>query len=355
MVDNDQWGVLDSTNTYQIGNLKAEVAGPGEVSTWYHDTNTNNVPTHFHGSGTDEAIYDDIWYVGYDWGIYNIWLEFARLGTYTVKQTIKAKYDNDTTDSTDPIEYTDTETYTFHVGPMVDLEVRDGGASSYVAADQHALKIVAINNGPNDAGSTQVTGLPTEAEVLYQSQGTGSYDGSNGVWNIGELKVRDYYRSQGEPEPTLVLSATAEETANVSIANLETNYEVCISSSFSERRTLPHTNRADCKGRRSHHQRLVHRSLRGHRGRRNRYDVHHRICVQRRNGPRMTEDVCAAFYFGVRTNRTEAECEAGSRARCTATTPATTRPPSPPKREPAGLGKACRCCRAQTTLAPASP
>ena len=70
-----------------------------------------------------------------------------------------------------------------------------------------------------------MTGLPTGAQVIHVSQG--SYDGTTGEWNIGELRVRDYYRSAGMPEPTLVLGASAGDTADVSIANSE-SYEVCV-------------------------------------------------------------------------------------------------------------------------------
>ena len=216
--DNDQWGVPDSTNTYQIGDLIVEVTGPGEVSTWYF----SGGPTSFYGSGTDETIYEDIWYLGFR---YDIWLEFATLGTYTVKQTIKAKYDDDTTDTTDPTEYTDSGTYTFHVGPMADLEVRQGAASSHVAAGQHALTVVASNNGPYHSVGSRVTGLPTGAEVIHVSHG--SYNGATGEWNISQLKGRDYYSSAGIPEPSLVLGASAGDTAHVSIASMK-NYEVCI-------------------------------------------------------------------------------------------------------------------------------
>ena len=52
--DNDQWGVPDTTYaTEQVGDLKVEVDGPGEVSTWYH---SGTVPTSFYNSGTDETI-----------------------------------------------------------------------------------------------------------------------------------------------------------------------------------------------------------------------------------------------------------------------------------------------------------
>ena len=129
---------------------------------------------------------------------------------------------------------------------MADLTVEDGGASSHVADDQHALTIVAINNGPDEpSGGAQVTGLPTGAEVLYKSPASSSYDGSTGEWDIGELKVKGYYRSAGQPDPTLVLGATAGEAHDVSIANSE-NYEVCVGPG-SDRQDLAHTTQSACE------------------------------------------------------------------------------------------------------------
>ena len=87
-----------------------------------------------------------------------------------------------------------------------------------------------------------MTGLPTGAEVIHISQG--SYNRATGVWNIGEMKINDYYRSRGEPEPTLVLGADAGDTANVSIANHE-KYKVCIGSDAS---TLAHTTQSGLRG-----------------------------------------------------------------------------------------------------------
>ena len=161
------------------------------------------------------------------------YFEFDKLGTYRADITLGA-----TKSST---AYTSNATYTFHVGPIAELEVRDGGARPDVAAGRSALTIVAANNGPDDSLGARVTGLPTGAEVLDISQG--SYDGSTGVWNVSELKLRDYYRSRGESEPTLVLSAAAGDTANVSITNHE-KYKVCIGSDAS---TLSHTTETACE------------------------------------------------------------------------------------------------------------
>ncbi len=182
----------------------------------------------------------------------HVFLEFEKLGTYKFTWDAAAKRSalhgsenclpNTATPPVNQV-FCASETYTFHVGPMADLTVEDGGASSHVAADQHGLTIIAVNNGPSNAGSAQVTGLPTGAQVIQISQGT--YDSAAGEWNIGELKVRGYYRSRGEPEPTLVLSASAGDTANVSIANSE-NYEVCVGPK-DNRGNLAHTTQAACE------------------------------------------------------------------------------------------------------------
>ena len=90
-------------------------------------------------------------------------------------------------------------------------------------------------------GGATVTGLPTGAEVLHISHG--SYDDNAGEWNIDRLRVRDYYRSAGTSEPTLVLAASDGDTASVSIASSK-NYEVCIDG---EGNDLDHDNQSDCE------------------------------------------------------------------------------------------------------------
>ncbi|MDE2780030.1 MAG: hypothetical protein OXI91_10190 [Chloroflexota bacterium] len=156
-------------------------------------------------------------------GPFDLTAEFENLGTYKVQYSITATHDNNTDmDTTDDEEYSATGFYIFHVGPIGDLEVRDGGASLHAAADQDALTIVAANNYPSYEGHAHVTGLPTGAEVLHINQG--SYDSAAGEWNIGELRGRDYYRSRGEPDRTLALSASDGDTADVNISSA--NYEV---------------------------------------------------------------------------------------------------------------------------------
>ena len=170
--------------------------------------------------------------------------EFEKLGTYKVSQTVTATHDNNTPgDTNDDTQYSATGYYIFHVGPMADLAVEDGGASPHVAADRSALTVVALNNGPDSAPGARVTGLPTGSEVIHISQG--EYDPDTGVWAIGELKPRGYYGSRGEIEPTLVLGASAGDTASVSIASAK-NYEVCVGPK-SNPINLAHTTQAACE------------------------------------------------------------------------------------------------------------
>ncbi len=183
-------------------------------------------------------------------------LEFEKLGTYKIGWHVKLTRDPPTPlhgsenchpDSADPPvnqAFCASETYTFHIGPMAELEVRDGGASSNVAADRNALTIVAVNNGPDEpAGGARVTGLPKGAEVVRITQG--SYNGSTGVWNVGELNVRSRYLSAGQPEPTLVLGASAGHSATVRIASAK-NYEVCVGPK-SNPGNLAHNTKAACE------------------------------------------------------------------------------------------------------------
>ena len=179
--------------------------------------------------------------------------EFEKLGTYELDYTAKLTPntrdgDEDCDPNTDdpPLNqsFCATETYTFHLGPMAELTVEDGGASSRVPANRNTLAIVAVNNGPDEpSGGARITGLPTGAEVIHISHG--SYNSSTGVWNIDRLRVRGYYRSAGMSEPTLVLDASAGDTANVSIASAK-DYEVCVGPKDNPG-NLDHTTQAACE------------------------------------------------------------------------------------------------------------
>ena len=182
---------------------------------------------------------------------FHYFLEFEKLGTYKIgwhvrvpRNSLHGSEDCHPNSATPPVNqaFCASETYTFHVGPMADLAVEDGGASPFVSADRNALAIIAVLNEPDRIAGATVTGLPTGRDVLHKSQG--DYDATTGEWDTGELRPRDYYRSRGESEPILVLSAAAGDTASVSIA--APDYEVCIGPK-SNPVDLAHTTKATCE------------------------------------------------------------------------------------------------------------
>ena len=153
--------------------------------------------------------------------------DFETLGTYFIDYSL-------TMTDASSTEYTDTARYTFHVGPIAELEVRDGGNNAELASGQRAFTIVAVNNGPDDAPSAQVTvaGL-TEGDVVSHSATAGSFDPGTGVWSIGELResshYQDNYRRDGEVL-TIVTSDDASAKITAEIENTR-DYQVCIDSS----------------------------------------------------------------------------------------------------------------------------
>ena len=75
--------------------------------------------------------------------------EFETLGTYFITYSLTL------TDSSST-GYTDSGRYTFHVGPVAELEVRDGGAGRHPSGTR-GFTIVAVNNGPDNAPAAKVT------------------------------------------------------------------------------------------------------------------------------------------------------------------------------------------------------
>ena len=237
-----KWGVEPSGETGErTGNLVVNVSGPGAASAWgIYDTGMRYEAFEFLSEATNGEMYNDVWYLQYQ---SNVYVEFSALGTYTLTFSATASLNAGTPSNTaDDTAHTATGTYTFHVGPVAELEVRDGDGSAHVAVDRNALTMLAVNNGPSHSPGARVTGLPKDAEVIHISQG--SYDGVAGVWKIGELEDRDRLKAAGRSEHAmLVLGATTEETADVTIEN-SVAYTVCIGS---HRSTLDQDNETDCE------------------------------------------------------------------------------------------------------------
>ena len=170
-------------------------------------------------------------------------LDFGNLGTYVLTLDIRATHNNDTTNvTTDDVTYTDTGRYTFHVGPVAELGVRDAGASPEVGTGQKAYTIAAINNGPDAAPAVRVTleGVPKGAEAIASegiyTEGVCQSGLCRGVWTIGELHTPDNRRASGLTEtPTLSLITTLATPADITaaITNIQ-DYAVCIGSDGSD-------------------------------------------------------------------------------------------------------------------------
>ena len=158
--------------------------------------------------------------------------EFGELGTYVAQLTASATHQETST------KYSDTGTYTFHVGPIAELAVRDAGPSPDATPSQRAFTIRALNNGPDSAPAAQMTVDLQGATVSQAIASQGSY--SNGVWTIGNLSVN---APAIAPTLTLITDAPADTPITATITNTQ-DYEVCISSTGTD---LSHTTQAACE------------------------------------------------------------------------------------------------------------
>ena len=156
--------------------------------------------------------------------VFDLFLEFTKLGTYLVEFKVEAT-------RTDSTVYPGSGTYTFHVGPMAELEVRDVGADPAVAAGRRAYTVMAVNNGPDGAPAVRVTGLPTGVTEFTATRG--EYDPASGVWTIGRLGAgasdgyRNFAHAYEGPTLTLVTDDPAAPDITATIENTQ-DYTVVI-------------------------------------------------------------------------------------------------------------------------------
>ncbi len=152
--------------------------------------------------------------------------EFETLGTYVIKYDL-------TMTASSTTEYTDTGTYTFHVGPVAELEVRDDGAGQ-VPAGTRGFTIVAVNNGPDDAPAAQVTVTGLNAsDYVSHSATKGTFATSTGIWVIGELITKDVSQitSGRDGEVLTIITSAAVDTEITAAITNTLDYQVCIDSS----------------------------------------------------------------------------------------------------------------------------
>ena len=150
-------------------------------------------------------------------------LEFSALGTYVVEFKVDAVR-SDTAMTT----YTGAGAYTFHVGPVADLELKAAWDAPGV------LVLTALNHGPDEAPAAQVTVTPPpELRFARGEASQGSYDPAPGVWDIGTLKTPGYRRAVGLPEGA-TLTLYTEPAANTGTpdqmvtASIENTQDYCV-------------------------------------------------------------------------------------------------------------------------------
>ena len=155
--------------------------------------------------------------------------DFETLGTYHINYSLTM------TDSANA-QHTDSGRYTFHVGPVAELEARDAGANPEVPSDQQAFSVSAINNGPDTAPAAQVTLTGLGDTYVSHSVTAGTFDPTTGIWQVGELKDSDFYQAVHDRDGetlTIITSAAADAEITAAITNTK-DYEVCIDSTAAD-------------------------------------------------------------------------------------------------------------------------
>ena len=172
-------------------------------------------------------------------------VEFDTLGTHGIIKSIGARHTD--------VLHMDSATYTFHVGPISELEVRDAGEGSPLASgDERAYTIVAKHNGPDDAPMVvvELSGVPEGSRHILEEDGyfgtyaVGECAGGlcDATWTLGELPlVHGIVRGYRTEHPTLTLiapSGAAAEPITASISQVG-DYSVCIDGEGNDVRPKP--------------------------------------------------------------------------------------------------------------------
>ena len=169
-----------------------------------------------------------------------LFIEFDQLGTYVVDYDVDMLHatiddDNDGTKDT----FSGTGRTFFHVGPIADLGVQDGGASPDATTDQVAFSVVA-NNHRNEVAplGKVVVDLPAGARGLRTvPPNTGVFhpnlDPPKWTWDVGDLERGDNLDwkggwADGQPVTLIVDRVPVGATATATVSY--DPYEVCIAS-----------------------------------------------------------------------------------------------------------------------------
>ena len=198
-----RWAISDVSPKQRPGALKIIHRYQGDRTLVDTDTMTSLGPVNLNTRVTSRP--------------YPAFVTFGTLGTYKINLTVGATKSG--------TAYTATSTYTFHVGPELDLEVRDAGANPEVSSGQSAYTILAVNNGPDTAPAVRVTGLPTGVTEFFASEG--SYDSASGVWTIGELRPGYDHRPSVYAAEGAALTLIAA-SGNPITAEIENTQDYCV-------------------------------------------------------------------------------------------------------------------------------
>ena len=167
-------------------------------------------------------------------------VEFDQLGTYVVDYDVDmlhATIDDDSDGVKDT--FSGTVRTIFHVGPIADLGVQDGGASPDATTDQVAFSVVASNHRDEVAPLGKV-----EVELPAGARGLRTVPANTGVfhpnanppkwtWDVGDLEWGDNLDYQGgwadgQPVTLIVDRVPVGATAEAKVTY--DPYEVCIGS-----------------------------------------------------------------------------------------------------------------------------
>ena len=148
-----------------------------------------------------------------------IWF-FTSRGTYEFQVHIKGSPEQDSAElhgqdpvSKDPSVTSDVREYVVHVGAEADLDIEVKFTPENPSpGDNVAIEITASNAGPSDAEKTKVdVSLPEGLTYSSHVATTGTYNSTDGVWEIGELAVTDDDNSETDDDsPTLTITATVD-------------------------------------------------------------------------------------------------------------------------------------------------
>ena len=180
-------------------------------------------------------------------------VEFAKLGTYVLAFTADFLHQTiDEDGDSNPDVFSGTGRTFFHVGPIAELGVSDGGPSSGASSNRVAFAVTGVNNRNEVAKSGKiVVQLPPGATALETvPPNTGTFNPNSSPptwsWNINALEHSARRRAQGFAEGETVMlivrGVNAGETATAKI--VYDPYLVCIGSDGS---TLAHTTQAACE------------------------------------------------------------------------------------------------------------